>query len=150
MTLDAALAIVHHLLAFGLVGLIMAEWALLRGAITAESVRLLPRVDAAYGVTALLLLAVGGLRVSYGAKGAAFYGGNPVFWLKIALFIAVGLASIAPTLRFIRWSRTLKASAVLPDAQAWAGARKLAVLELHLLAGVIVCAALMARGVGLS
>jgi putative membrane protein len=148
MSLDATLAIFHHLLAFGLVGLIMAEWALLRSAITTESVRLLPRVDAAYGIAALLLLVVGGLRVSYGAKGAAFYGGNPIFWLKIALFIAVGILSIAPTIRFIRWSRALKASGALPNAQAWASMRKRVVVELHLLAGVMICAALMARGIG--
>jgi putative membrane protein len=148
MSLDANLAIFHHLLAFGLVGLIMAEWAVLRGVISAESVRFLPKLDAAYGIVALLLLIIGGLRVTYGIKGFAFYTGNPVFWLKIAFFAATGLVSIIPTIAFIRWSRALKATGALPEAVQWNRIRKLAVLELHLLAVVMVFAAIMARGIG--
>jgi putative membrane protein len=148
MITDATLAIFHHWLAFGLVGLIMAEWAVLRGALTPESVRVLPRIDGLYGLVAILLLVVGGLRVTYGAKGYAFYMGNPIFWLKVALFTAAGLVSILPTIRYVRWSRELAASGGLPDASVWLKVRKLTVVELHLLAGVMICAALMARGIG--
>lgn len=149
MSLDANLAIFHHLLAFGLVGLIMAEWAVLRGTVSAESVRFLPKIDAAYGIVALLLLTVGTLRVLYGIKGSAFYMGNPVFWLKIAFFAAAGLVSIVPTIAFIRWSRRLKAANALPTNEQWIRMRRLVVLELHLLAPVMVFAAIMARGIGL-
>jgi putative membrane protein len=149
MNIDANLAIFHHLLAFGLVGLIMAEWAVLRGAISAESVRFLPKLDAAYGVVALLLLIVGASRVMYGVKGFAFYTGNPVFWLKIAFFAATGLISIIPTLSFFRWSRALKAANTLPTSVQWIRARRLVTLELHLLVPVMVFAAIMARGIGL-
>lgn len=147
MTTDALLAIVHHLLAFGLVGLIMAEWAVLRGVASADTVNRLARVDLFYGIAAGALLAVGALRVTYGVKGYAFYVGNPVFWLKVALFAAAGLLSILPTVRFIRWSRAVKLG-TLPDAAQWLATRKLIVWELHCLAGVMICAALMARGVG--
>jgi putative membrane protein len=148
MSLDANLAIFHHLLAFGLVGLLMAEWAVLRGAISADSVRFLPKIDAAYGIVALLLLIVGYLRVRYGVKGFAFYSGNPVFWLKIAFFAATGLVSIIPTIGFIRWSRALRATSALPTSVQWIRARRLVLLEVHLLAPVMVFAAIMARGIG--
>ncbi len=149
MSLDTNLAILHHLLAFGLVGLLMAEWAVLRGVASPESVRFLPKIDAAYGIVALLLLIVGYLRLRYGIKGFAFYSGNPVFWLKIAFFLGTGLVSIVPTIAFIRWARALKASDTLPSAAQWVRARRLVTLELHLLAPVMVFAAIMARGIGL-
>jgi putative membrane protein len=148
MSLDANLAIFHHLLAFGLVGLLMAEWAVLRGAISEQSVRFLPKIDAAYGIAALLLLVVGYLRLRYGIKGFAFYSGNPVFWLKIAFFLAAGLVSIIPTIQFIRWARSFKAAGALPSDEQWKRARRLVTLELHLLAPVMVFAAVMARGIG--
>jgi putative membrane protein len=149
MNLDANLAIFHHLLVFGLVGLLMAEWAVLRGAISADSVRFLPKIDAAYGIVAILLLIVGYLRLRYGVKGFAFYSGNPVFWLKIAFFLATGLVSIMPTIAFIRWSRALKATSALPTSVQWIRMRRFVTLELHLLAPVMVFAAIMARGIGL-
>jgi putative membrane protein len=148
MSLDANLAIFHHLLAFGLVGLLMAEWAVLRGGISEHSVRFLPKLDAAYGIVALLLLVVGYLRLRYGIKGFAFYSSNPVFWLKIAFFLATGLVSIIPTIQFIRWARGLRASGALPSIDQWKRARRFVMVELHLLAPVMVFAALMARGIG--
>lgn len=148
MSLDANLAIFHHLLAFALVGLLMAEWAVLRGAISADAVRFLPKIDAAYGIAALLLLIVGYLRVRYGVKGWAFYSGNPVFWLKIGFFLATGLVSIIPTIGFFRWSRALKTTTGLPTSEQWIRMRRLVTLELHLLAPVMVFAAIMARGIG--
>jgi putative membrane protein len=148
MSLDANLAIFHHLLAFGLVGLLMSEWAVLRGAISAESVRFLPKIDAAYGIIALLLLVVGYLRLRYGVKGFGFYSGNPVFWLKIAFFLATGLVSIIPTIQFIRWVRAFKSSNALPSVEQWEHARRFVMLELHLLAPVMIFAAIMARGIG--
>ncbi len=149
MSLDANLAIFHHLLAFGLVGVLMAEWAVLRGSISSEAVRFLPKLDAAYGIAALLLLVVGYLRLRYGIKGFAYYSGNPVFWLKIAFFAAAGLVSIVPTIAFIRWGRATKATKALPNQVQWIRMRRLVVIELHLLAVVMIFAAVMARGIGL-
>ncbi|MGL4233416.1 MAG: DUF2214 family protein, partial [Casimicrobium sp.] len=111
--------------------------------------RFLPKLDAAYGIAALLLLIVGTLRVLYGIKGSAFYTVNPVFWLKIAFFAATGLTSIIPTIAFVRWSRALKATNALPTSEQWVRMRRLVTLELHLLAPVMIFAAIMARGIGL-
>ena len=149
MITASALATLHHLLAFGMVGLIMAEWVILRGAPSADVLPRIARIDAFYGGSAGALLMVGVLRVVYGVKGYAFYTGNPVFWIKIALFAATALLSVVPTMRLIRWSRALKAGGALPDTASWFATRRLIVWELHCLSGVMICAALMARGIGL-
>ncbi len=149
MITDTLLATLHHLLAFGVVGLIMAEWVILRGAPSADVLPRIARIDAFYGGSAGALLIVGVLRVIYGVKGYAFYTGNPVFWIKTVLFAATALLSVVPTLRFIRWSRALKQVGALPETAAWFTTRRMIVWELHCLSGVMICAALMARGIGL-
>jgi len=63
--------------------------------------------------------------------------------------VAVGLISILPTIRFIRWSKHLAAdaSAVLSQREI-AGTARFIYIELLLLALIPLCASLMARGVG--
>ena len=143
---DAALAALHHLFAFGLVGMLMAQWALLRGAPTEAVLGRLARYDLWYGVCALGLVVVGVGRVLHGLKSTAFYIDNPVFWLKIGAFVAVGLISIMPTVQYRRWRAA--AACCLPDSRLWTRVRQCVVVELHLLSVVMIAAALMARGIG--
>jgi putative membrane protein len=145
---DWLLASGHHIALLLMVSVLGAEAVLLRQAASEDLLKSLGRLDALYGLSALALLLIGGARLSMGAKGIEFYSGNPVFWLKIALFATIGLISIFPTVRFIRWRRTFAASGALPDAQAWAHTRKLAMVQLHLLPFVAIAAAAMARGIG--
>jgi putative membrane protein len=113
------------------------------------AVRLLTRIDAVYLAAAILALATGLLRVFLGTRGSAFYLSNPVFYIKLALFVAVGLTSIPPTRQFLRWNRALAAGEgrVLTGAQI-ASVRRYLLLELALLAFIPLCAALITRGVG--
>ncbi len=148
MTLDFILASSHHIALLLLVAVLGGEALLLRHAPSAEVLKSLGRLDALYGLSAVALLLIGGARLSLGAKGISFYSGNPVFWLKMALFIAMGLLSIWPTVRIIRWRKVFDSTGVLPDAAAWASTRKLAMAQLHLLPFVAICAAAMARGIG--
>ena len=41
-------------------------------------------------------------------EGSAFYFGNPFFNAKMALFVLVGLVSIYPTVRFIKWRAQMR------------------------------------------
>jgi putative membrane protein len=149
---DLVLAIVHHLIAFGIASALAAELALMRpAAMSPQTVRLLGRFDAAYGVMALAILIVGFLRVKYGAKGAEFYMHNPMFWAKIAAFAAVGLISIKPTLRILAWQKRAKADAAfVPALDEVSALRRTMLLEIHVFALVPIFAAMMARGVGYS
>ena len=141
------LAIIHHLLAFGLVIMLAMELAYLRG--DTVPVKRLTGLDAGYGGVAVLVLLVGAARVVGGEKGWEFYQANPFFWAKIATFSAIGLLSIAPTIAFIRWGRAAKAD---PAFQPQAGdVRRMAGLvriEVLLLLPLAAFAAAMARWAG--
>jgi uncharacterized membrane protein len=99
---------------------------------------------------ALLALGSGAARVVWFGKGAAFYLHNPVFYIKIALFLAVGLISIPPTMQFLRWTRSLTSGAtnVASDYQV-IRVRRHILIELTLFALIPLMATLMARGIGI-
>jgi putative membrane protein len=150
MLLDWALASLHHLAIFALAGIIAFELALTARALDDTAILRLARVDAWYGVVAAIVLAVGATRVMFGAKGAAYYMVNAFFWTKMGLFVAVGLLSIAPTLRFLAWRRRLRTDAGFrPDAAALRSVRRALWAEVVLFAGIPVAAAAMARGYGM-
>jgi putative membrane protein len=70
-------------------------------------------------------------------------------YVKIALFAAVGLISLKPTMTFIRWRRALDQdrSWSVPAAEH-ALMRKLVMAEVHLAALIPIVAVIMARGLG--
>jgi len=146
MQTDLLLAALHHLLVFGLVSMLVTESVLLRGPIDGAALKRLAGVDAGYGASAMLLLAVGLLRVFFGVKGYDFYLHNPWFHAKLGAFVLVGLLSIAPTLRFLRWRKALRADAAfLPPAAELARLSKFVRFQLMLVAAIFVLAAAMAR-----
>lgn len=149
MVTDALLALFHFLSVFATVGLLSAELALCRGAMTAARARVLFRVDLGYFIAAMAVLLSGFLRVFYGAKGAGFYFSNPVFHAKLGVYIAVAIASVPVTLAFARWNKLLRAgdrAVVAPDEVA--RARRWMHVEAALFALLPVLAVLMARGIG--
>ncbi|AQR61433.1 hypothetical protein BZG35_07020 [Brevundimonas sp. LM2] len=142
--LDLTLAIVHHLLVFGLAIMLAMELAYLR----AEPVPVprLSRLDAGYGALAVLVVVVGVARVLWGAKGWVAYEVNPYFWAKIATFTAIGLISALPTIQFLKWSRALKADPGFRPPLAEAARAALWVrIEVLLLLPLVAFAAAMAR-----
>lgn len=147
---DLVLAIVHHLIVFGIASALAAELALMRpAAMSPQTVRLLGRFDAAYGLLAMAILVVGFLRVAYGAKGAHFYTHNPVFWAKVGAFAVVGLISIRPTLRILAWQKRARTDAAfVPPLDEVNTLRRTMLLEIHVFALIPIFAAMMARGVG--
>ena len=146
MLTDLLLASLHHLLFFGLIAMLVFEAALLRGAVDNAAVQRLAKLDAGYGMTAGLLLAVGIGRVFYGIKGYDFYLHNPWFHAKIGCFVLVGLLSILPTLRFVRWRKALRADdGFVPPATEVAAMARIIRFELVLVAAILVFAAMMAR-----
>lgn len=81
-------------------------------------------------------------------KGNAFYFSSPFFTAKMTLFVLVGLLSIYPTVRFIKWRETSQGRAPALSAHEYAWLRASLRAELALLLAVALCASLMARGVG--
>jgi putative membrane protein len=149
MTTDLLLAIAHHLLVFALIAVLAAETVLVRPGLAGAALARLVKLDRSYGMLAGLIIVVGFGRVFFGLKGWEFYIYNWVFWAKIAAFVAVGLLSVPPTTRIIKWSRAVVADAghVVPDSEigsvsTWLRAES-AVFIL-----IPIFAAAMARGYG--
>ncbi len=147
--MNAFAAFLHHLCFVFIMIILSAEMILLKQPLTLASARKIQRIDAIYGALAGLILIIGGLRVMYFEKGAAYYMHSVPFVAKMILFILVGLISIRPTLTFLKWNRSLKAGIVpeLNDAQNRT-LRLTIHVELTLLALMILCATMMAKGVG--
>jgi len=147
--LDAFLAYVHFVSIIAVVATVITEAFLCRPGLTVPWAQRLGRVDLLYLVAAVLALTTGLLRLFFGAKGVAFYTNNPVFWVKISLFIIVGLISIIPTLRFIRWIKALQSNSVQQiNARELLATARIIYVELGLLALIPLMASLMARGFG--
>ncbi|HEY7641060.1 MAG TPA: DUF2214 family protein [Steroidobacteraceae bacterium] len=149
MTSSALFAFLHHAAAFLLVAVVTVELVLMRGELTVASARTLLRMDSVYGLCAVVLLIVGFIRVFYTEKGAAYYFHSGTFLAKLALFVVVGLLSIMPTVQFLGWRKALKAgqAPTLDDATR-RRVRMIIHTELTLLFLIMLCAALMARGIG--
>ena len=149
MSTEALLAYAHFLAILTMVVFLASEAALCRAEwLNAAVVQRLARVDLIYGVAALAVLATGFARMLLGAKGADWYIGNPLLYLKIGLFVLIGLLSIGPTLQFRRWLRTLQADGTLPDAEAVRRTRRRIMLQAHIVPFIPLAAVFLARGWG--
>ncbi len=146
---DALLAYFHHIAAFALVAILFVETALCKPGMTSAQTRQLTRYDLFYGMLAGVLLVAGFARVYLGAKGAAFYWGNPVFHAKVGVFLLIGLLSVPPTLRYFKWGKALKTNpSFTPSVDEIKGTRKFIHIQALLIVVVPLLAALMARGIG--
>ena len=148
MTLEAILAYLHLLAILTMVVFIASEAALCRVEwLNAAVVERLAKVDRVYGIAALAVIATGVARTWWGVKGTAWYWTNPLLHLKLTLFVVVGLISIAPTLQFLRWRKALRNNAAFRVRETdWTSARRLVLIELHLVALIPFAAVLMSRG----
>ncbi len=142
-------AFLHHLAAFGLVATLCIEFVLIREPLTDISARRLLKTDALFGLAAGAVLIIGFARVVYFEKGAAFYFGNGFFLAKLTLFALVGVLSIQPTKEFLSWRPLLKAGRLpVVEPARIRKVRSTITRELICVVLLILCAALMANGVG--
>jgi putative membrane protein len=147
--MSALFAFLHHLAAFALVAALTAELVLIRSPLTVDGARRILRFDAAYGISASLLVVVGLLRVFYFEKGAGYYFHSAPFLMKLTLFAAIGLLSAYPTLEFLSWRRNLRLGQLpVVNPAKLRTIRSIMHWELVLLVPLLLAAALMARGIG--
>jgi len=119
MMTDFVLASLHHVLIFALMAALAAELVLVRPDLTAPLIARISRIDGAYGAISLAVFVIGGCRVVWGVKGWEAYSGNVWFWHKMAAFVIVGLLSIMPTVRFVRWRKAAASDPTfaVPDSE---------------------------------
>jgi len=150
MSISAIFSFLHFAAVFGIVGTIFFEWLTLSESPSHAEATRLQRCDRWYGMFAIGVLVVGALRVVYFEKGSAFYLANPFFHLKIGLFILLGLLSIYPTVRFVKWqAETRQGLAPVVSTSQYRAMRTILRLEVVLVLAIALSAAFMARGVRL-
>jgi putative membrane protein len=149
MTLEALLAYAHLLAILTMVVFISSEAALCRPEwLNARVVERLGKVDMVYGISAGVVLLTGVARTWWGVKGTSWYWTNGLLHLKLAMFVAIGLLSIKPTMMFLRWRKELRATGALPGEAQIRTARKWVMVQAHILAVIPLVAVFFARGFG--
>ena len=149
--MSSAFAFVHFVAVFGIFATIFLQWQTMSASPTLADARRIQISDRWYGILAGVVLVVGFLRVYFFEKGTDFYVGNPFFYAKLTLFALVGLLSIYPTVRYLKWrAQTRQGLAPVVAAGEYKWIALALRVELVLLLAMAVCASLMARGVGLS
>ncbi|MGV3622935.1 MAG: DUF2214 family protein [Archangium sp.] len=145
MISSALLSALHVLaLAIGLPGVFLRGKALREGAVAKVLA-----ADSAWGVAALLWLVTGLVRAFGGfEKGTPFYLANPMFHLKLTLFVGIVLLEIFPMVTFIKW-RIALAKKQPVDLSKVKVLTRLNDVELVLTIALPFVAALMARGIGM-
>jgi putative membrane protein len=145
----AFIAFLHHVAAFTLIAALAVEFVLIRDPLTPGTARRIRAADMVYGVSAGVVLLAGLLRVFHFEKGPDYYFGSAPFLAKLSLFIAVALLSIYPTLEFLSWRKPLEQGQVPPlSDRKRRTIRALIHWQLAAMLALILCAALMAKGLG--
>ncbi|QVW25283.1 DUF2214 family protein [Pseudomonas hormoni] len=138
-----------HLLAFAL-----GFWAVLsrgtafrrlaKGAGDARSVLI---ADNLWGISAVILLVTGGMRAFGGyEKGTDYYLHQPLFHLKMTLFVLILLLEVAPMVTLIKWRIAQARGAAINTGRITLFAR-ISHIEALLVLLMVVAATGMARGV---
>lgn len=138
-----------HLLAFAL-----GFWAVLsrgtafrRLAKGVGEARSVLNADNLWGISAVILLVTGGMRAFGGyEKGADYYLHQPLFHLKMTLFVLILLLEVAPMVTLIKWRIAQARGAAINTGRATLFAR-ISHVEALLVLLMVVAATGMARGV---
>lgn len=107
MTLIAIAAWLHYLGIMAMMAFLVLEHRLFRPQMSVDEARSLLRIDGLYGTIAGVQIGTGVWRMLL-EKGSAYYMANPLFHAKIALFALVGILSLYPTMKFLRWRTGLR------------------------------------------
>jgi putative membrane protein len=145
MAPEILLRYLHFISIFVIVSALVAEHLLLKKELTRKELTRLSRIDAVYGIAAVVLVAAG-LTLWLGSFGkpSIVYSKNWIFHTKLTLFIIVGLLSIYPTVFFIKQRKGDPEDKVtIPGILFW-----MLRIELTLLFIIPLLAGLMAQGIG--
>lgn len=102
-------AIPSGLVAYGhYLGLVLVSMSLaieritIKPSMTVEEEDRLTYADIVYGIAGVIILATGYFRVTEFGKGWDFYSHEPIFWVKLLLFMIMGSSSLFPTIKIIQ------------------------------------------------
>jgi putative membrane protein len=147
---SAAVAYTHYLSFMVCFAALVLERRLIRPSPERSEAVLMVITDVVYGIAALALLVSGILRVVHFGQGSSFYTENPLFWVKVGLYLSVGALSLYPTITYILWAIPLR-KGELPQVSEGLAQRLRWILNVEIAGFALIpfLATLMARGVGL-
>ena len=145
--MEIVLRYLHFISVFAIVGALVSEHLLLKSTLSRKEILRLSKIDGVYGLAVLSLLGVGmTLWLGGIGKPTEFYSSNPVFHIKLTLFVVIGLLSIYPTVFFIKQAKGDPTEMVaIPKTIFW-----MVRFELLILLIMPILAGLMAKGIGFS
>jgi putative membrane protein len=138
-----------HLLGLGIaLGSIWARARAFRGPLDVAGLRRLFYADNWWGISALVLISTGLVRVLAGLeKGMDYYLQNHVFWGKMALLLGILGLEVWPMVTLVRW-RSQVARGAIPDTRLAGRFAGISYAQAGLLVGMVLAATAMARGIG--
>ncbi|MBX2857198.1 MAG: DUF2214 family protein [Cellvibrionaceae bacterium] len=93
---------------------LVAQNILIKPQLDGPTLKKIGRFDAIYGIAAVVTLVAGMLLWLSVGKPKEFYTSNPLFHIKVTLFIIVALLSAAPTIFFFKHRRNPPTSLSVP------------------------------------
>lgn len=143
-------AFLHFITALGVVVSLVYERITFRPSLSITDAKRIQKADLIYGISALTVLIVGFIRIYFFEKGSNFYFSSPFFYVKLGAFSLVGLLSIYPTIRFLKWNKQLKSGQEPTiSSSEYQTIRTLLNLEILGILIMLFAASAMARGIGL-
>jgi len=140
----------HYIAIMSLMGSLITEHIILKPNLAKDQIKQLAVTDLIYGIAAIIVLATGLLRWFLYGKGFDFYMSNPLFHIKLTLFIIMAILSIFPTRKFLKWRKQIK-NGEDPDVNEKVVKKLLMFIRIELLIVVIMplLAVMIARGTGI-
>jgi putative membrane protein len=106
------------------------------------------RADNAWGISALVLISTGLLRLLVLDKGWAFYSANPFFFSKMTFFGLVFALEVWPMVTLVRLRLRQRTDTPVVAADNARSFARISYVQAAALVGILASASLMARGVG--
>ncbi len=104
--MDVFIPYLHYIGIMILMGALLAEYFIVKQDISAVQIKSLANIDLVYGIAAALVLVSGLLRwFVFDSKGAAYFNANPLFHIKLTLFVVIVILSLFPTKKFLKWRK---------------------------------------------
>tara|TARA_B100000212_G_C27207780_1_gene461613 strand:- start:138 stop:629 length:492 start_codon:yes stop_codon:yes gene_type:complete len=148
---SALVAYIHYLGIILCFGALIFERILLKINLSKNEAISIIVADVIYGIAGLAILITGILRVKYYGQGGEFYTSNPIFWVKVSLYIVIGLISLYPTTTYILWAIPLSKNKLPVLTENLVKRFKLIIMtELVGFSVIPFFATLMSRGIGLA
>lgn len=136
-----------HLISLGIgLGAVWARGRALRGVVDGAAIRRAFAADAWWAVAAVLWLTTGLARLLVGTeKATSYYLQNPLFHLKMGLFLLVLALEMWPMVTLIRWRRAMGRNQTAAFGAAGRIAR-ISTIEAFLIVAIVIVAVALARG----